>query len=182
MKPTELQFITIGRILSPWDFQGQLKVEVITDFPERFSPASTVYINQRPMTIEDVEWHNGKPIIKLDTIDSEKDAEKLRGQLVEIHHSQLQPLPEGQYYQFQLIGLEVRTTQEELLGEISEIMPTSNNDIYVVNGGDGEILIPATDEIVKSIDLDKGYIVVEPVKGLLELNKKAAKKIPPYRG
>ena len=176
MKPAELKFITIGRILAPWDFQGQLKVEVITDFPERFTSASTVYINQRPMTIDSVGWHKGKAIIKFATIDSVRDAEKLRGQLVEIHHSQLQPLPAGQYYQFQLIGLEVKTTQEEPLGKISEILPTSNNDIYVVKGDDGEILIPATDEIVKSIDLDKGVIVIEPVKGLLNLNKKAAKK------
>ncbi|MEK7354611.1 MAG: ribosome maturation factor RimM [Chloroflexota bacterium] len=175
MKPTEPQFITIGRILAPWDFQGQIKVEVLTDFPERFTEASTVYINQRPMTIDSVEWHKGKAIIKLATIDCEKDAEKLRGQLVEIHHSQLQALPEGQYYQFQLIGLEVRTKQEELVGEISDILPTSNNDIYVVSGDDGEILIPATDEIVKSIDLDRGVIIIEPVKGLLGLNKKAAK-------
>ncbi len=175
MKPTELQFITIGRILAPWEFHGQLKVEVITDFPERFDPDSTVYINQRPVIIESVNWHRGKAIIKFKNIDTEKDAEKLRGQLVEIHHSQLQPLPEGQYYQFQLIGLEVRTRQDELVGEISDILPTSSTDIYVVRGDGGEILIPATDEIVKSVDLDKGVITIQPVKGLLELNKKAAK-------
>ena len=175
MKQTEPQFITIGRILAPWEFQGQMKVEVITDFPERFAPASTVYINQKVMTIDSVAWNKGKAIIKLDNIDTEKDAEKLRGQLVEIHHSQLQPLPDGHYYQFQLIGLEVRTRQEELVGEISDILPTSNNDIYVVRGDGGEILIPATDEIVKSIDLDRGIIIIEPVKGLLDLNKKAAK-------
>jgi len=175
MKQSELQFITVGRILAPWEYHGYLKVEVITDFPERFAAESTVYINKKPVTIEDVLWQRGKAIVKFDAVDTEKDAEKMRGQLVEIQFSQLQPLPEGQYYQFQLIGLEVRTVQGEVVGEISDILPTSNNDIYVVAGEGGEILIPATDEIIKSIDLEQGIITIEPVKGLLDLNKKAAK-------
>ena len=174
MMPSEPEFITIGRILSPWGTNGQLKVEVITDFPQRFAQSSKVYINQQPITIDSVEWHKGKAIIKFNTIDSIQDAEKLRGQLVEIHHSQLHPLPEGQYYHFQLIGLEMRTTQGELLGEITEILTTPSNDTYVVNGARGEILIPATEDVVKSIDLDKGCLVIEPIKGLLSLNEKAA--------
>jgi 16S rRNA processing protein RimM len=172
MKPSEPEFITIGTILSPWGVKGKLKVEVATDFPQRFAPSSKVYINQQPMTIDSVEWHKGKAIIKLTTIDIIEDAEKLRRQLVEIHHSQLQPLPEGQYYHFQLIGLEVRTTQGESLGKITEILTTPSNDTYVVNGASGEILIPATEDVIKSIDLDKGSLVIEPIKGLLSLNKK----------
>ena len=174
MKLSELEFITIGRILSPWGSKGQLKVEVATDFPQRFAPSSKVYINQQPTTIDSIEWHKGKAIIKLNTIGSIEDAEKLRGQLVEIHHSQLQPLPEGQYYHFELIGLEVGTTQGESLGKITEILTTSSSDTYVVNGARGEILIPAIEDIVKSIDLDKGCLVIEPIKGLLSLNEKAA--------
>ena len=169
MKSPELEFITIGKILSPWRTKGQLRVEVATDFPQRFAPSSKVYIDQQPATIDSVEWHKGKAIIKLNTIDSIEDAEKLQGQLVEIHHSQLQLLPEGQYYHFQLIGLEVRTTQGESLGKISEILTSPSNDTYVVNGARGEILVPATEDVVKSIDLDKRCLVIEPIKGLLSL-------------
>ncbi len=172
MKPSELEFIIIGTILSPWGVKGQLKVEVVTDFPQRFTSSSKVYINQQLTTIDSVEWHKGKAIIKLNTIDSIEDAERLRGQLVEIHYSQLQPLPEGRYYHFQLIGLEAGTTQGESLGKITEILTTSSSDIYVVNGARGEILIPATEDVIKSIDLDKGCLVIEPIEGLLNLNKK----------
>ena len=172
MKPSELEFITIGKILSPWGIKGQLNVEVATDFPQRFAPSSKVYINQQPTTIDSVEWYKGKVIIKLNTIDSIEDAKKLRGQLVEIHYSQLQLLPEGQYYHFQLIGLEVQTTQGESLGKITEILTTPSNDTYVVDGTRGEILIPATEDVIKSIDLDKGCLVIEPIKGLLSLNEK----------
>jgi len=173
MKPRELEFITIGQILAPWGVKGKLKVEVVTDFPERFAPHSKIYVNRQPVTIDSTEWHKGKVIIKLNIVDSVEEAQKLRGQPIEIHHTQLYPLPEGQYYQFQLIGLEVWTAQGELLGNITEILTAESNDNYVVRGAMGEILIPAIDDVVKSIDLDKGHLVIEPIEGLLSLNQKA---------
>lgn len=173
MQSSELEFITIGKILGPSGLKGKLKVAVATDFPQRFAPSSTVYINQQPMTIDSTEWHRGKAIIKLNTINSIEDAEKRQGQLVEIHHSQLHPLPEGQYYHFQLIGLEVWTTHEELLGNITDILTTPSNDNYLVSGDKGEILIPAIEDVVKSIDLNKGRLVIEPIEGLLNLKQKA---------
>ncbi|MFC2006231.1 ribosome maturation factor RimM [Chloroflexota bacterium] len=174
MKSSELEFITIGKILAPLGMQGKLKVEVVTDFPQRFALSSKVYINRQAMTIESTEWYKGKATIKLNTIDSFEEAENLKGQLIEIHHTQLQPLPEGQYYHFQLIGLEVWTIQGNLLGNITEILTTPSNDNYVVRGVIGELLIPAIDDIIKSIDMDKGRIVIEPIEGLLSLSKKAA--------
>ncbi len=168
-------FIVIGRILAPWGTSGELKVAVITDFPQRFTPSAKVFINRQPMIIDHTQWHKGQAIIKLSTINRIEDAQKLRGQPVEIHHSQLQPLPEGQYYHFQLIGLEVRTTRGESLGNIAEILSSKSNDNYVVDGAGGKILIPAIEDVVKFIDLEQGHVVIEPIEGLLNLNKKAAK-------
>jgi len=167
-----LEFITIGRILAPWGIKGKLKVKVETDFPQRFTPGAEVYLDHQPLTIESAEWHSGRLVIKLHNIDSIEDAQKLRGKLIEIPYSQLQPLPEGQYYYFQLIGLEVWTTQGELLGKISEVLTTQSNDIYVIPHARGEILIPAIEDVVKSVDLDKGHMVIEPIDGLLNLNQR----------
>ncbi len=167
MKPSEPEFITIGEIIAPSGTRGSLKVEVITEFPQRFAPSSKVYINRQPMTIDSCIWRKGKALIKLHTIDNIKDAEKLRGQPVEIHHRQLKPLPEGQYYHFQLIGLEVWTTQGELLGNVTEILTSESNDTYVVQGAKGEALIPAIEDVIKSINLDEGRITIEPIEGLL---------------
>ncbi len=167
MKSSEPEFIIIGKILAPWDTRGKLKVEVSTDFPQRFAQSSKIYINRQPVTIDSAEWQKKKAIIKISTIDNIEDAEKLRGQLIEIHHSELYPLPQGQYYHFQVIGLEVRTTQGELLGNVTEILSTPSNDNYVVSGAKGEILIPAIEDVVKSIDLDKGCLIIEPIEGLL---------------
>jgi len=159
--------MTIGQILAPWGIKGKLKVRVVTDFPQRFAPSSKIYINRQPITIDSAEWHKDKVIIKLNQIDTVEAAQKLRGQPVEIHHSQVYPLPEGQYYHFQLIGLEVWTTRGELLGNITEILTAESNDNYVVSGAKGEILIPAIEDVVKSIDLDSGRITIEPIEGLL---------------
>ena len=167
MESSELEFLTIGQILAPWGVKGKLKVKVITDFPQRFAPSSKIYINRQPMTIDSAEWHKGKAIIKLNQIDTIEAAQRLRGQPIEIHHSQAYPLPEGQYYHFQLIGLEVWTTQGELLGNITEILTAESNDNYVVSGDKGEILIPAIEDVVKSIDLDSRRITIEPIEGLL---------------
>ena len=177
MKPSQPEFITIGKIIAPWGIKGELKVKVVTDFPQRFTPCSKIYINQQPMTINSTEWHKGKAIIKLNTINSIEDAQRLRGQPIEIHHSQVYPLPEGQYYHFQLTGLEVWTTQGELLGTVTEILTADSNDNYVVRGAKGEILIPAIEDVIKSIDLNKGCIVIEPIEGLLSLNQKAANQL-----
>lgn len=168
-----LDFITIGRILTPWGVKGKLKVKLETDFPHRFAPGAEVYIDQQPMTIEDAEWHGRKLVIKLNAINSVKEAQKLLGKTIEIPQSLAQPLPEGQYYHFQLIGLEVRTTQGELLGKISEILTTPSNDVYLIRNVKGEILVPAIGDVVKSVDLEKGQLVIEPIEGLLNLNQKA---------
>lgn len=161
------EFITVGKILAPWGVEGRLKVDVITDFPQRFAPSSTVYVDGQRMTIESVQWHKGKAIITLDTANSIEDAQRLRGKLIEIHRSQVYPLSEGQFYHFQLIGLEVWTTQGELLGNIAEILSSAGNDSYVVRGAEGEVLIPAIEDVVKSIDIDRGRITIEAIQGLL---------------
>jgi 16S rRNA processing protein RimM len=102
-----------------------------------------------------------------------EDARKLRGEAVEIPRNQIHPLPKGQYYHFQLIGLEVWTTRGELLGQISEILTAESNDNYVVRCPKGEILIPAIDDVVKSIDLEQGRLTVEAITGLVDLNRKS---------
>ena len=118
------QFIAVGRVVAPWGVRGEIKVEVMTDFPDRFSPQEKVYIEGRAVAIERSRWHRGRVILKLAAIDSIEDAEGLRERFLEVPQSQLRPLPKDEYYQFQLLGLEVWTTEGELLGQIAHILPT----------------------------------------------------------
>ena len=165
---TPPESLIVGRILAPWGIRGEVKVEVLTDFPERFAPRKVVYLNTSPLEIESCHPHKQHMVVKLATIDSIEAAEKLRGQDLTIPGSELHPLPEGQYYTFQLIGLKVVTTEGQTLGRVTDIMSTASNDVYIVEGKRGEILIPAIEDVVKSIDLKKGRMVIEAIEGLLD--------------
>ncbi len=160
--------IVVGRVVAPWGVKGEMKVEVMTDFPDRFSPEEEVYIAGSPVIIEMSRWHKGMVILKLAKIDSIEAVEKIRGQFMEVPRGKVRPLSENEYYQFQFIGLEVWTTDGEFLGSITKILPTGSNDVYVVRSGDREVLIPAIDDVVKSVELEQGRIVIEVIEGLLQ--------------
>jgi 16S rRNA processing protein RimM len=163
----EPQFIPIGRVVAPWGIRGEVKVEVMTDFPERFSCGETLYLRGRAVTNKSSRYQGNTAILKLDTIDSRNAAELIRGASLEVPDTDLKPLPKGEYYRFQLIGLEVRSTEGKTLGKISNVLPTGSNDVYEVTSETGSFLIPAIDEVVKSIDLDKGRMTIQIIKGLL---------------
>lgn len=93
-----------------------------------------------------------------------------------MEHSQDYPLPEGQYYHHQIIGLQVRTTQGELIGTITEVLTGKSNDNYIVQSDNGEILIPAIEDVVQAIDLEQGFMTIEAIEGLLSLNEKKPPK------
>lgn len=164
--PENSRFIIVGRVCAPWGLKGEVKAEVLTDFPDRFSPQEMVYIDGSSVRIEGNKWHKGRVILKLATVDSVEAAERLRGRFLEIPESELRPLPEDQYYQFQLIGMETWTSDGEHLGQIVSILPTGSNDVYVVHGEQGELLIPAIEDVVKFVELEKGRIIVEVIEGL----------------
>jgi len=169
-----LDFIVVGRVLAPWGINGMVKAQILTDFPQRFRAGATVFINRQPITISSVSTHKGQLHLKLESVDSMDDALKMRGRVIEIPESELQELPEGQYYCHQLIGLEVRTTGGDIIGKIKDVL-NGANDVYVVDGAKGEVLIPAVEEVVKSVDIPGQTMIIEPVPGLLGLNEKAAK-------
>jgi 16S rRNA processing protein RimM len=166
-KTSQPEFLVIGRILAPYGAKGEVKVKVLTDFPERFDPQEVVYIEGTPTAIESSHHQKGNVEVKLAGVDSIEAAQGLCGKLLEIHRHQAKSLPQGEYYHFQLVGLEVWTTQGELLGKVATVLETGSNDVYLVQGPRGEILIPAVEDVVKSIDLTKGCMVVEAVKGIL---------------
>jgi 16S rRNA processing protein RimM len=172
---TEPEYITIGTIAASRGLQGHIKVNVETDFPQRFSTSSKVYIDKQVMIIDGSSWHKGQATIKLQGVDTEEEAERLIGRTIEIHHSQLFNLEEDVYFHFQLVGLDVITTGGDTIGTITDILSMASADIYVIKGMNGEILIPATDEVIKSVNLDKRTMVIEPMDGLLSLNEKKRK-------
>ena len=160
-------FLIVGQILAPQGIKGEIRVQVMTDFPDRFAPGELVYIEGRPLEIECSRPHKQHLVLKLASVDTRREAEELRGRDLSIPRSQIRELPDGEFYAFQLIGLDIFTTDGNHVGRISDIMVTAGNDIYVVQGKRGEILIPAIEDVVKSIDLNEGKVTIEAIEGLL---------------
>lgn len=173
MTPQIPEYITIGIVVSAVGLQGEIRVDPATDFPEeRYQPGATVYINGVRHSIETARTQKGQPVLKLAGVTDQAQAKALSGLRLEVHRDQIKPSPDDGYYHFQLEGLAVWTVDGQLLGEITQILPTGSNDNFVVRDAAGEeILIPAIDEVVRTVDLEAGRLVIQPLPGLLELNK-----------
>jgi 16S rRNA processing protein RimM len=152
----------VGRVAAPWGVRGDLKVQPLTDFPERFRPGATLWARDRRHEVRGSRWSRGFVYLGLSGIDNRDAAEQLRGVLLEIPEHELTPLPEGQYYRFQVVGLEVCTPEGEHLGQVAEVLSTGSNDVYVIRGGPNELLIPAIEDVVIEVDVEGGRLVVEP--------------------
>ena len=93
-----------------------------------------------------------------------------------INPGQKNSLPEGQYYHDQIIGLQVKTTDGKIIGKVTDIITGQSNDNFVVSSDTGEILIPAIEDVIVSIEPSRGYVTIEAMEGLLELNEKKSPK------
>jgi 16S rRNA processing protein RimM len=106
-------------------------------------------------------------LLRLEDILDRDSAEKLRGAEVEVRRDDAPKLPTGQFFWHQVIGLRVETADGQTLGTVRDILETGANDVYVVHGARGEILVPAIKDVVKHIDPAAGRMLVEPLPGLL---------------
>lgn len=163
-------YLVVARIVSPQGNKGEVKAEVITAFPERFASTREVYVGpeHQHYEVERYRFIDNVVVLKLRGIDTIDQAEQLRGKMVEVPEEEAVRLPPGHYFWHQIVGLEVVTVQGEPLGIIDEILETGSNDVYVVHGPRGELLIPAIKQVVKSVDLQRGTVTVDLLPGLLD--------------
>jgi len=159
--------VAVGRVATAWGPRGVLKVVPLVDTRERLARGRTVTIGDTAHTIQTCRWQKGLAYLKLSGIDGRESALALRDRLLTIPESDLEPLPEGQYYRFQLLGLNVSTADGRPLGTIEDVITTGANDVYLVRGEAGEVLVPATAEVVREVDLASRRMVIEPLPGLI---------------
>lgn len=167
--PESPQYLIIGRVLKPWGVRGEMKIEILTGFPERFASLRKVFLGDdaKPFSVERARLHGNSALLALKGIESPEAAAKLRDQLVQVALEDAVKLPTGKHYLYQIIGLRVVTVDGEALGEITDVLDTGANDVYVVRDDQREVLIPAIEEVVKKIDLERGEIVIKLMDGLI---------------
>lgn len=166
------KYLELGQIVNTFGIKGQVKVMPFTDDIKKFDKLKEIYIEKKHelklFQIEKVNYSKNMVILKLKGIETPEEAEKLRSSYLKINRKDAKKLPEGTYYIADLIGLDVYTDENKLLGKVDYIYNTGSNDIYVVKDEQGkEILLPAIKDVLQQVDLENGKIIVHIIEGLI---------------
>jgi 16S rRNA processing protein RimM len=170
----ENSLLWVGRIVKTQGIKGQVRLFAsgeggIGPFPK----GTIVYLKdqkgteKKRLTVESSRVQRSVTILGFQEIRRIEEAQELVGYSVFIAKENLAPLPPDEFYAYQLLGLQVKTDRDVLLGTLEEILPTGSNDVFVVRKDGQEILLPATDEVVIRVDLEKKEMTVRLLDGLL---------------
>jgi 16S rRNA processing protein RimM len=169
-KHTEPRFLVVGQISKPHGVRGDVRVVPYTELPQRFTWLDEIYVGEEephPVAVEDVRFHKSWVLLKLAGCNDRDAAAALRGQLLRVREDQAIPLQENEYFLYQLEGLAVISEDGTLLGELVRVIETGANNVFVVQGDSGELLIPDTAQVVRDIDFEESRITVHLLPGLL---------------
>ncbi|HLS07218.1 MAG TPA: ribosome maturation factor RimM [Bacillota bacterium] len=167
------EFLQVGKIVNTHGVNGEVRVIRMTDFPERFNVGNTLYVQKNgetiPLKIKSHRTHKQFDLLQFEGYDEMESVKQLMQLHLHIKKSQLTPLPEGQYYYYEIIGCEVMTIDGEIIGVVDHILAPGANDVWVVKRKNGqEALIPYIKDVVKKIDIVNKVITIELMEGLLD--------------
>lgn len=174
MEPRGTGLIAVGRIVRPQGRKGEVRLESLTDEPDRFRHLRECYLvppeaGER-RTVEAAWLRGGTPVLKLGGSESIGDAQSLVGRLVAIPPEAARPLPPDRFYAFDLIGCTVESPEGTTLGVLTEVQAGAAHDLWVLRAGERECPIPAVAAIVERVDLARRVVVARLPEGLLELD------------
>lgn len=154
--------LRIGRVLKAHGVKGAVRIELLTDFPERFAAGNEIEVSGRRLKVARSQEQDGGLIVSFEGVEDRNQAEQLVGAYCTLSLSAARPLPADRYYHFQLVGLAVfDTRQQRELGRVAEVLSYSANDVLRVVDGKTEILIPMVKSVVRTINIDEGRIIVD---------------------
>ena len=164
-----LERVAVGKITRAHGVHGAVLVLPLSDIDERFDPGSALFLGgsgERRLTIVERKGHRDRPLVRFDGVADRTTAETLAGEYLFVDADQTPPLPPGEFWPHQLIGLPVHTTSGLALGELRDVLRTTANDVWVVVDDAGrETLVPALKDVVLGVDRTTGVTVAE-VPGL----------------
>lgn len=161
-------YLSVGFLRRPHGVRGEIIMDLHTDFPERMKKGRKLFIgdDRKPMILTNVRPHQSGLLVKFRDVDTPEDAGLYRNQWVYVQTKDV-PLPEGQHYKHELLGLKVVDETGNPLGELVEILETGANDVYVVRDNSGkEILLPNIPSVVLDLDLGTRTMYVHLLEGL----------------
>lgn len=168
------ELVLLGKVAGTHGIRGELKVVAYSGEYDTLATLGTFFLKGptgelKGFPLESVRIHGNRAIVRLKGFSDINQVAHLTGHEVLVCRDQLPDLEEGEYYWHDLLGLSVATLAGDRLGTVTDIISTGSNDVYVVTDGERECLIPATEEVVREIDLNRGTMTVSPLEGLLDL-------------
>jgi 16S rRNA processing protein RimM len=157
--------LVVGRLQRPHGVNGEIRMDIRTDFPERLSKGRTVYLGEEhtPVVLTGVRSADTVLLVRLEGVADRDQAALLTGKEVSVQAGSLPSLPEGDYYHHQLMGIQVVDESGQELGALEQIIETGANDVYVVKSADGkELLLPAIADVILSVDVENRRMAVRP--------------------
>ena len=168
------KYLEIGQIVNTFGIKGMVKVKPFTEnTKKRFDNLKNVYIKtkkeQKQYEVEEIKYYKEMVLVKFKGIENIEEAEKLRNSYLVIDRNEEEPLEEGTYYIVDMIGLEVYTDEGEKLGILNDVFKSNMScDMYIVKNELGKtITLPAIEEVIKDIDMEKRKITVHLIPGLI---------------
>jgi 16S rRNA processing protein RimM len=160
--------VAVGRIAKPHGVTGEVTVVVYSEVEERFAPGATVSLEDgRTLTVSASRRYRDRLLVRFDGVEDRTQAEPLAGALLVVPASTSPELPEGSWWDHQLIGCRVETGAGRALGELREVIHTPANDVWSVEADDGtETLIPVLKDVIADVDVANRRVVVHEVEGL----------------
>ena len=167
------EWLIVGRAGKPHGVHGDVLVDIITDFPERLTDGVRFGLgaDDGPVSFHEVfraRYHKGRWLLSVRGIRSRTEIEPWQGQYLYLPEQALEDLPEGYFYEHHLTGLECVSVSGEALGTVSGVEPGPGQSRLIVRRGRRDFLVPYVPEIVRSVDLERRRIVLEPPSGLLD--------------
>jgi 16S rRNA processing protein RimM len=170
----ESVYLAIGFLRRPHGVSGEIIMDLHTDFPERIKSGKKVYVGEKheAVTFENVRVHGGGLLVKLLGYDTPESVGRFRNHWVHVKAGEVPPLPEGQHYKYELVGLSVIEDTGKTLGELVEILETGANDVYIVRDDAGkDLLLPAIPSVILDLDMESRTMKVHLLDGLIEDRK-----------
>lgn len=165
------QFLDSGKIVGTHGIKGEVRIDPWCDSPEFLCAFKKLWLDENGTEFIEVKSrpHKNITLTKIKGVDTIEAAEKYRGKVVYINRDDIN-LAEGVHFVQDLIGLEVKDADNgKVYGKISDVLRTGANDVYEIKDADGKTyLAPVIDDVVKEINVDDGYVLIVPMKGIFD--------------
>lgn len=165
------QYLDSGKIVGTHGIKGEVRIEPWCDSPEFLCAFKKLYLDENGQTFIEVKSrpHKNITLAKIKGVDTIEQAEKFRGKVVYINRNDI-TLDEGVNFVQDLIGLEVKDAENgNVYGRITDVLRTGANDVYeIIDSNNKKYLAPVIDEVVEEIDVDGGFVLIHPMKGIFD--------------